>query len=885
MDVNASRTISGVGVAAAGTAKDLQVLSTGTLKFVGAAGAAGIASVGLAGALGVGLGGAFAAAGVGVALLNKNVQDTFKNLGTNLKSQLASVSKPVQTAMLDLAKYIKTAFTTMKPLFAGFFQAVAPLITIIGQGLVGAVANLVGEFTPLIKVVTPIVRELFNQLPDLIGNIAYALNEILSPLSSNTKAFGTLLQTIGSLLPIVGSIIGSLVRLGAQIMPTFQRAILGVGTALDSGLMKVLPLVGKAIQTMLPPIARLAAALLPALGAILRALLPVLSSVVAALAGALARVLPQLVPAFVGLIQVVGQLLKGLQPLLPSLVYLAVWIGKVANNLLSAILPVVVALLSGLLPALKVILPIIIQVANQVGNALAEAFKQAVPSLVLLAKAVGQILIALTPLIPVVVAAALSFLPLIPAAARIASVLAQGLVPIVLALTPLLVFLAPTLVKLAVAAKLWAVAQGILNVVLAANPIGLVIIAVAALAAGLVYAWKHSETFRDVVKGAFNAIKVAIGAVITFIITAFRGWFDTATTVVLGILRLFGKLPGPLGAPFRAAEDAVRKAKGTVDTQLDKIQKRVNQLTGKDIPITARTSVEVSKSVRQYLAASNVPGFHARGTLIPGYGGGDIYPAYLEPGEAVVPKDKAARPDFRAWARFMGIPGFQLGGLVTSYYNPTVRQTGRIGQSMADVAAAVLGQLSSLAFGGGAASGNVINLALAMAKRMAASFKVALALIEAGIVESGLQNLPYGDRDSLGFLQQRPSQGWLHPMNISYAAWDFLRRAIPIQGRYGTAGMLAQAVQRSAFPGRYDAVQASALGILHGYGYDRGGFLPPGLSLAYNGTGRPERVGGGNTFMFNITAVGTDRSAARQLLQSIREDLRSRGKTAIANQL
>ncbi len=147
------------------------------------------------------------------------------------------------------------------------------------------------------------------------------------------------------------------------------------------------------------------------------------------------------------------------------------------------------------------------------------------------------------------------------------------------------------------------------------------------------------------------------------------------------------------------------------------------------------------------------------------------------------------------------------------------------------------------AFTGGAASGNVIRLALVQAKRMAASFKVALALIEAGIVESGLRNLPYGDRDSLGFLQQRPSQGWLHPMNISYASWDFLRRAIPIQDRYGTAGRLAQAVQRSAFPGRYDQQQARALGILHAYNYDRGGGLRPGLTLAMNNTGRTEPVG------------------------------------------
>ena len=64
---------------------------------------------------------------------------------------------------------------------------------------------------------------------------------------------------------------------------------------------------------------------------------------------------------------------------------------------------------------------------------------------------------------------------------------------------------------LAVAAglKVWAIAQGILNAVLAANPIGLVIIAVAALVAGLVYAYKNSETFRKIVDTAFRVVRAA----------------------------------------------------------------------------------------------------------------------------------------------------------------------------------------------------------------------------------------------------------------------------------------------------------------------------------------------------------------------------------------
>jgi hypothetical protein len=121
----------------------------------------------------------------------------------------------------------------------------------------------------------------------------------------------------------------------------------------------------------------------------------------------------------------------------------------------------------------------------------------------------------------------------------------------------------------------------------------------------------------------------------------------------------------------------------------------------------------------------------------------------------------------------------------------------------------------------GPASGDVVRLALTQAGRMHASPKVTLALVEAGIVESGLRNLDYGDRDSLGYLQQRPSKGWRCPRNITCATWDFLRRAIPIERQYATAGRLAQAVQRSAYPDRYDQHQVQAERVIASY--QRGG--------------------------------------------------------------
>jgi phage-related minor tail protein len=53
----------------------------------------------------------------------------------------------------------------------------------------------------------------------------------------------------------------------------------------------------------------------------------------------------------------------------------------------------------------------------------------------------------------------------------------------------------------------WAAAQGVLNAVMALNPFVLVAIAVVALGAALVIAWKKSETFRSIVMGVWEAIK------------------------------------------------------------------------------------------------------------------------------------------------------------------------------------------------------------------------------------------------------------------------------------------------------------------------------------------------------------------------------------------
>jgi phage-related protein len=545
-----------------------------------------VASVGAAGAIGIGLTAAVGLAAVKFALMAKGVSDTWKKLGTDLQAQTVAMSGPVQNALLGIAEYARSQFAKLRPTIRALFTDLKPVVGELGTGFVAAGAAAVRGLEPFIRMVRPLVDVLAANLVPIVTALGQALTNIVGPLARNSAAFGQFIGLITQLLPALGGVIGNLVtlgaqvlplltpvldtvlsavdgllqllgRLGAQILPALAGTLRDVAGSLYTGLAKVLPVVGKALQTMLPAIGRLAQALFPALAQILTALEPVLANVVSTLANSLAKVLPGLVPGFVALISVVGGLFGAVKPLLPQLTYLALWITKVTSNLLGAILPVVAAILQALMPALKGLLPVIITVVNTVGNALAAAFTQAQPALVSLARSIGLILVALTPLIPVIVKAAMSFLPLIPAIAKVAAGLAQGLVPIVLALTPLLIALAPTLVKIAIAAKLWAGVQALLNIVLAANPIGLVIVAIAALAAGIIYAYKHSATFRAIVQAAFHAVQVTVQAVVGWFTGTFVPFFTRtipgAFNAVLSWVRshwplLLSILTGPIGA-------------------------------------------------------------------------------------------------------------------------------------------------------------------------------------------------------------------------------------------------------------------------------------------------------------------------------------------------
>lgn len=134
----------------------------------------------------------------------------------------------------------------------------------------------------------------------------------------------------------------------------------------------------------------------------------------------------------------------------------------------------------------------------------------------------------------------------------------------------------------AIATNAMTVAQKALNLAMRMNPIGLIITALTLLVGGLIYAYKHSETFRNIVNAAFRAVLGVVQAVVTWIrnnwpllLKILTGPIGLAVSLIRGhkdsILGFFKAVPGAIAgffkgvantisAPYRAAFGAIKSA-------------------------------------------------------------------------------------------------------------------------------------------------------------------------------------------------------------------------------------------------------------------------------------------------------------------------------------
>jgi cell wall-associated NlpC family hydrolase len=110
---------------------------------------------------------------------------------------------------------------------------------------------------------------------------------------------------------------------------------------------------------------------------------------------------------------------------------------------------------------------------------------------------------------------------------------------------------------------------------------------------------------------------------------------------------------------------------------------------------------------------------------------------------------------------------------------------------------------------------------IAVGKEMGLPSRAWLVALATAMQESTLRNINYGDRDSLGLFQQRPSQGWGSPAEVTdpqYSARKFYD-ALQGSGNWEAKPVTkaAQDVQRSAFPNAYakwESLAAQLVGTL-----------------------------------------------------------------------
>lgn len=135
--------------------------------------------------------------------------------------------------------------------------------------------------------------------------------------------------------------------------------------------------------------------------------------------------------------------------------------------------------------------------------------------------------------------------------------------------------IATTIMNLVKAFKAWkaategvSIAQQLLNVIMAANPIGLVIAAVTALVAAFTILWNTSEEFRQFWIDLWEGIKAAAAVVVD----AIKGFFSSAWNAIKGVWSgaknffsgvwegikgIFGNVKGWFSNVFQGAADAI----------------------------------------------------------------------------------------------------------------------------------------------------------------------------------------------------------------------------------------------------------------------------------------------------------------------------------------
>ena len=167
--------------------------------------------------------------------------------------------------------------------------------------------------------------------------------------------------------------------------------------------------------------------------------------------------------------------------------------------------------------------------------------------------------------------------------------------------------------------KIVAAGQAALNAVMSANPVALVVLAIAALVAGLIALYNRSESFRKVVDALWDGLKRVASVVYNSVITAFERCLNTVQTLWKTFKQLVG-LGGEVeeeggkaaaaGEGMASANERAAKSTDELNNGLDKqgkslatvagLEERLNGLRQKQKESSLQNAIAVQKEIDAY---------------------------------------------------------------------------------------------------------------------------------------------------------------------------------------------------------------------------------------------------------------------------------------------
>lgn len=472
------------------------------------------------------------------------------------------------------------------------------------------------------------------------------------------------------------------------------------------------------------------------------------------------------------------------------------------------------------------------------------------------------------------------------------------------------------------ATALWTAAQWLLNIALNANPIGLIVLAIAALVAIFVVVYKNSETFRKAVEklrdqftegirqmgDAFSWFwDKVIRPVIRFIVNAFLNFVGT---FIDGAALAFGWIPG-VGDKLRGLQKGFREFQGKVNQALAGINDKtvnINAKYGSDFKAVVKAGLAASSTSAK--ARAIVLGYKRGG---PVFGGGNGYSdsvdAKLSHGEHVwtAREVEAAGGHSAVESMRRSVLGFRAGGavdfnLIGKFIGTQVaRAEARTSNAMITkgVQAATDKALASLrTFGASGPLGSAVGVRPSFpwgrypsgGFHPAYDYAVSIGTLVRSIIAG---NVIRAGWDTGGF-------GWhvrTKDADRNYTIYGHLSRLLVRVGQFVQKGMgigLSGNSGNSTGPHLHVERRRSPYSKATAFKFDEGGDLPPGMSMVWNGTGRPERIispsgagmGGVYVYVDVQGSVITERNLVDSITVKIRDSMlrhanRNGGRTGL----